>query len=364
MKTSSILFFGSLALLPFPVFGEETGSLANIEFGQLASQLGATTVGENCRYKKLDLTKIESDDFSSSNHFIFNQDKYAGDWSCINLKAHIKDDSLKDCTPNPSDVFQLSPDSPLKINGKEGYRAGGIPILNTPALKFNMPYQYEVSKDKENNLNVTVKIHFTGSILKDPSNKALVQVQLDKAAEVWSKQSPSGKMKFHFLSVEASEKPDFKVELKPKIHAHLYNSTWDFELFKAGYGANTIAHEIGHMMGIPDEYDPFRDDIWKVHNEVDSRRCNTRGMMCNSYVKKTYPYYYYLILRRAACALRDQSPSQKETVEKSLDVMSEVQAVTKGPTVDCEPETEAPPKKKRSKFLDYLRRLFQRSKND
>jgi hypothetical protein len=62
--------------------------------------------------------------------------------------------------------------------------------------------------------------------------------------------------------------------------------------------------------------------------------------------------------------VRDKSPSLKETVENTIDVIKEVQSITSGHVVVCQTEIEAPPKKKKSKFFDYVKVLFHHFKND
>lgn len=252
-----------------------------------------------CRYTRKQLISLEE---AQPQDGWEEHDTYASDWACLELKSHLKDDALRGCTADPKAAFGVAPAAATQIHGKVSYHFLGLPLIGFRGLSLQKNYNYQVQAAADGSLDITVKIHFTGSPLRTPGYSDQVQTKLDEAAAIWSKQSPGGKIHFHFLSVKADENPGFNVEIKPHANGDLYDTYWDSNIFTINYGHNTIAHELGHMMGIPDEYDPIRSVLWEIKDDEDTLQCNARGFMCDTYKPLSYPYYYYLILRRAACA--------------------------------------------------------------
>ena len=269
-------------------------------FSQVASELGAVTQGENCGASRTQLTRAESDNYLSSD--FSTSDIHKGEWACLEIKDHLADDHLKDCLPSPRQVFNYVPSAPVSVVGQMNYHMGSVPIFGFRGLAFARAYKYQVKLDENGKTTVIVKVHFTGGLLGQSEFKRLIQPRLDEAAKIWSTQSPNNKINFQFLSVEASESPDFTVEIKDNTAVgDLYDTFWSREVFEINFGANTIAHEFGHMMGIPDEYDPVNSEVFQLKDDADSLRCDVRHIMCSSYTGKTFAYDYYLFMRRAYC---------------------------------------------------------------
>ena len=61
---------------------------------------------------------------------------------------------------------------------------------------------------------------------------------------------------------------------------------WDYRIY---------AHEIGHMLGLDDEYDQVIGTLFG------NSRCTNNSMMCSSRRDGFPRYYWYLIFRRGQC---------------------------------------------------------------
>jgi hypothetical protein len=280
-------------------------------FSQVASELGAVTQGENCGASRTQLTRAESDNYLSSD--FSTNDIHKGEWACLEIKDHLADDRLKDCLPSPRQVFNYVPSAPVSVVGQMNYHLGSVPIFGFRGLAFARAYHYTVTSDSRGKASVIVKVHFTGGLIDHPDFKSLIQPRLDEAAKNWSQQSPDSKIIFQFLSVEASDGPDFTVEIKDSTTVgDLYDTFWSREVFEINYGAHTIAHEFGHMMGIPDEYDPVNSELFQLKDDADSLRCDVRHIMCSTYTGKTFDYDYYLFMRRAYCQAQNANNGSAE----------------------------------------------------
>jgi hypothetical protein len=237
---------------------------------------------DECRYSKKELTKIDSDRYSDEVRDFLENDRYGDDWACLMKKRHLNSDSLKNCFPAEEDVFNFSISKTQTVTGKIRYM-GLIP----------QAYKYDVSPE-----GIEVRIAFRGELGNDQEALKKVSEKLAFASEIWTKNSPEGSLPFHFKLVGLSENPHFTPKLVNKASGTKFNSLWAIDDTKM-----VVAHEVGHMLGLNDEYPIIRSMVWQVKNSVDTRMCNLRSLMCDYYSSsaKPYPYAYYTILRRAYC---------------------------------------------------------------
>ncbi len=191
---------------------------------------------------------------------------------------------------------------------------------------FPKHYRYDIIADKDKNLlTVNVKMHFYPSrtYLKrmnrlhssdHPDKKYYPQVSdimikarksVAASESMWNKHAPKG-VKFKFDMVESKNEAHYSIKLSTLMGA-LYDK---FILYMVP--EDILAHEIGHMMGLDDEYSPHSNLI-PVHTILQSfssrhadrhddyssykdMRCNLESMMC---LRTTlYPYHYNHILGR------------------------------------------------------------------
>jgi hypothetical protein len=107
------------------------------------------------------------------------------------------------------------------------------------------------------------------------------------------------------------------VKLAPGDARTPFDVTWGAE-----WSWHLLAHEIGHMMGLDDEYGQIdktlghaigADDAWDKDPVVKVRwfACDPHSLMCDSKGEQSTPqrYHYYVILRRRYCRASRPEPS-------------------------------------------------------
>lgn len=235
-----------------------------------------------CRFSQKELTRIDSDRYSEQTMDYIQKDTYGEDWACLMKERNLKRDKLKDCLPPEDVVMNYLPEKKIEVEGSLKYM-GMIP----------QNYRYDVSPT-----GIEVRIAFQGELGNDPKSLEETKEKLAYASAVWTKNSPEGRIFFDFKLVSPDENPHFMPKLSRKNNGTKFNSNWAISDSKY-----IVAHEVGHMVGLDDEYSVVRSMVWQVKNEVDTRMCNLRSLMCDYYSPnpKLYPYVYYQIMRRPYC---------------------------------------------------------------
>jgi hypothetical protein len=263
-------------------------TFAEGNFAGIAADLGAHVSGGQCAYSIKELAHLDSDRMENQLHEFLNEDQYQEDWACVMLERHLSRDSLKGCFPSTEDVFHQRPSGIVKVEGTVKYMG-----------MFRQPYRYDISTDTDGKVLIHVKIHFYGELGEDEKALKETDEKLSFASLHWSKQSPDGNFRFRFERVKNVEESHFSVKLVSKHNGTKYNSIWAADDYKY-----TTAHEVGHMLGLDDEYGIVRSILVKTKNEVHTRQCDLRSLMCTNYQSNwsfISPYHFYVILRRALC---------------------------------------------------------------
>ena len=186
--------------------------------------------------------------------------------------VHLKDSF--DNFPHPDEVLALA--NPLL--SKQKLSLGGTMIY---VGIFPRAYKYDVFKQADGSLVIEVRVHF-----KTDDTYAIQRMErkLRKAAEIWNRGAPqlSFDYEFRFITTNDTDEAHFSVNLVDNSRGP-YDVTWALN-----WNANTVAHELGHMMGLGDEYQTLTGTI----------DCLTKSLMCHSWYGDPMEHHYYHILKR------------------------------------------------------------------
>lgn len=255
-------------------------------------------------------------------------------WECLFTEQNYRKDSNK-TNSRFENIFPIADDLTYEINGKINYYGvfpknykytvklnarenkveiilnlfmfaskkllKRIDICNSDSLSLSNKY-------KEKTIN-RIKKHCTfGEDEKSylPLNEMWKKVDknIQEAEDLWNSSAPSN-IKFTFKRVGSRAKSHYQIKLVDRFGA-LYDS---FLYYR--FGSDVYAHEIGHMLGLDEEYAVVTSNIIPYHqlkNDLFHKgedfettgtkdmRCNLESIMC---LRETiYPYHYNNILRR------------------------------------------------------------------
>ena len=253
------------------------------------------------------------------------------DLACLALTKNIKHDKTYTNSILWKDITsQIKPGS-KHIRGKLSF--SGI---------VKMPYSYEIKQDSDKRFEVTVRIHVKRwklwkesellNISEPERTKHLQRVfdlSLNEAEKYWNNDELG--IKFRFVREENIKNADFSITLRQNIRGSMYNVRWDWwpvekpsltddeirRNFSFITDTEEFAHEIGHMMGLDDEYSVpkatlgfaagFAEGLLHPKREWNQlqtdkwvRGCDQSSIMCKDWNESFGPsnYHYYLILKR------------------------------------------------------------------
>lgn len=189
------------------------------------------------------------------------------DESFKTFRVHLKD-SLTEF-PKPSEIVLKNLKSIDKIEGSILY-AGLV----------RKKYKYDVLKTTEQ-LVLNVRVH-----LQNAAETDLVSFRekLQQAETLWnnSRVATDFNYAFKFEIVTKTASAHFSVRVLDTTRGP-YDTNWG-----RNWTANVIAHEVGHMLGLGDEYQTV----------LGTMDCLKTSLMCTAWTGSLMSHHYYFILRR------------------------------------------------------------------
>lgn len=145
---------------------------------------------------------------------------------------------------------------------------------------FPMPYAYDVTNQGQIYTH-EVKIYFIGATQQD---KAHFTQRLSEAEKIWNSQKikTDFNYNFKFTLTENMRDAHYRVFVMNSTRGP-YNVSWARD-----WNDIVVAHELGHMMGIADEYETLTSEQY----------CLPHSLMCASHSGLIMKHHYYFILRR------------------------------------------------------------------
>jgi predicted Zn-dependent protease len=202
---------------------------------------------------------------------------------CRMLRRHLIRDN-KNCQMSPRDV-QLADqqinqtfENKLKIDGRMKFL--GL---------YPAPYKYYFYNAQGTGAVLRARIFISNAKDFSQSEIKKLRSKLSSAAKIWTNGNTyKFKMNFDFDITTSSSEATVSVKLLRGSTRGPYFSKWSLN-----WSSTTIAHEMGHVMGLDDEYSnhPFGSSV----------KCKRSSLMCSSYSGRPLKYHYYLIFRRALC---------------------------------------------------------------
>lgn len=246
---------------------------------QILKPLNGTAKADTCEYSRDSLVKYSE---------IYGYAPLRRYWACIMLRKNLNRDSKSSCKPTTPNAFRNPASSSDQAN------RGTIAYLGFAPMR----YLYDTALLSNETPVVKISVFFKGQYA-NRANLALMQAKMNSASRIWEGGSLTvHPTTFKFTIAKTEAEADFAVELLEKGTRGPYNKRWS-----VSWSSNTVAHELGHMMGLDDEYDNLRVSLLgKTKMSYDRlTRCDPGSIMCSSYLGNPQPHHYYTILRRRGC---------------------------------------------------------------
>jgi hypothetical protein len=188
--------------------------------------------------------------------------------SSKSFRVHLKD--TVDRFPDPSAISAANLTLIERIRGKITY-VGIVP----------KKYAYDILRGADGALILNVRVH-----LREPSNEDIhsFAAKVKEAEAIWNEARVSTDFaySFRFDLVGDPSKAHFSVRIKDSTRGP-YDTNWGRD-----WTGRVLAHEIGHMMGLGDEYKT-------LNGEID---CYRPSLMCLAWSGSLMRHHLYFVLRR------------------------------------------------------------------
>jgi hypothetical protein len=144
-------------------------------------------------------------------------------------------------------------------------------------------YKYSVYLNSRDEITLSANVFFVNKSYYSKEVQSL-KSKFEFASKYWTDKNPyQSPIRFVFNIVKEASKAHLKVFLQKDDTRGPYFLRWS-----SGWSRKTISHELGHLLGLDDEYEG-------------SEKCPKGSIMCTSSSGKPYEYHYYMILRRIIC---------------------------------------------------------------
>lgn len=184
------------------------------------------------------------------------------------FRVHLEDSYQQ--FPLPEDIQAKNLNSFSHIAGTIKY--AGI---------INKNYKYDVEVNPANEITLTVKIH-----LQNPTGADKVEFlnKLKLAQQIWNADRVATDFNYQFKFEIVNDQADshFSVFIRDTTTGP-YDTFWGRD-----WTEKTISHEVGHMLGLGDEYQT-------ISGKFD---CYKPSLMCTAWTGSLMAHHYYFVLRR------------------------------------------------------------------